>query len=264
MKSTSQFLPLGAIAGDIIGSKYEFNNIHTLDFPLFDERNEVTDDTVMTVAVGEWLLTGKNLSAILQEYGRRYPIMSYGVSFRRWLYEDDPQPYNSWGNGSAMRVSLVGWAFDTLEETLRVARESAEVTHNHPEGIKGAEATAACVYLARIGKTKEEIKEYVETTFGYDLHRTCDQIRPTYQFNESCQETVPEAIIAFLESNDFEHAIRLGISLGGDSDTLAAITGGIAEAYYKSIPEHIRQEVLALLPEEFVEVLQAFVGKFMR
>ncbi|MDH6304838.1 ADP-ribosyl-[dinitrogen reductase] hydrolase [Parabacteroides sp. PF5-5] len=254
---------LGAIAGDIIGSKYEFSNIHTLDFPLFDERNEITDDTVMTVAVGEWLLTGESLSGIMQDYGWRYPNMSYGSSFRRWLLADDPQPYNSWGNGSAMRVSLIGWAFDTLEETLDVAKASAVVTHNHPEGIKGAQATATCVYLARMGSSKEQIKAYIENTFGYDLQRTCNQIRPTYHFNESCQGTVPEAIIAFLESNDFEHAIRLGISLGGDSDTLAAITGGIAEAYYKVIPEHIQQEVIARLPGEFIEVLRQFCYKFI-
>ena len=167
------------------------------------------------------------------------------------------------GNGSAMRVSPVGWAFDTLEETLEAAKQSAEITHNHPEGIKGAQATAACIFMARTGKSKQEIKEYVETKFGYDLSRTCNEIRPTYQFNESCQGTVPESIIAFLESTDFESAIRLTVSLGGDADTMGAITGAIAEAYYNVIPEHIKNEVLKRLPEEFINVLREFYNRFI-
>ncbi|MEQ3143961.1 ADP-ribosylglycohydrolase family protein, partial [Bacteroides ovatus] len=169
----------------------------------------------------------------------------------------------SWGNGSAMRVSPIGWAFDTLEETLDTAKRSAEVTHNHPEGIKGAQATATCIYLARTGKTKQEIKEYIETTFDYNLSRTCEEIRPTYHFNESCQGTVPESIIAFLESTDYESAIRLTISLGGDADTMGAITGGIAEAYYKEIPEHITEGVIKRLPDEFIDIMQRFYGKFI-
>ena len=172
----------------------------------------------------------------------------------------DPQPYNSWGNGSAMRVSAVGWMFDSLEKTLEVAKETAVVTHNHPEGIKGAQATAAAIYLARTGKSKQGIKDYIEATFFYDLDRTCDEIRPAYHFNESCQGTVPEAIIAFLDSSDFEHAIRLAVSLGGDSDTLACITGGIAEAYY-GMPEDIKQQVYNKLPNEFLKVVSEFSNK---
>lgn len=252
---------LGAIAGDIIGSIYEFSSMKTIDFPLFRESSHFTDDTIMTIAIADWLLTGDSLLGILQNYGNRYPS-SYGGSFYMWLRSEDPKPYNSWGNGSAMRVSFVGWAFDTLNETLEKAKESAEITHNHLEGIKGAQATAACVYLARIGQTKQQIKEFIESEFGYDLNRTCDEIRPTYQFNESCQGTVPEAIIAFLESTDFENAIRLAVSLDGDSDTLAAITGGIAEAYYKEIPEHITQKVLERLPDEFKDIVQEFREKY--
>lgn len=218
---------LGAITGDIIGSVYEFSPIKEWNFPLFTETSKFTDDTVMTVANADWLLTGDSLLGIMQDYGNRYPTAGYGSSFICWLWADDPQPYNSWGNGSAMRVSPVGWAFDTLEETLVAARRSAEVTHNHPEGIKGAQATAACVFWARTGKSKQEIKKYVEETFGYNLDRTCNEIRPTYSYDISCQGTVPESIIAFLESTDYESAIRLTISLRGDADTMGAITGAL-------------------------------------
>ena len=255
-------LLLGAIAGDIIGSVYEFRPFKETTFPLFSDSSEYTDDTVMTVANAEWLLSGDSLFGIMQDFGNRYPA-GYGGMFWEWLHAYDPQPYNSWGNGSAMRVSPVGWAFDTLEETLEVAKQSAEITHNHPEGIKGAQATAACIFLARKGKSKQEIKEYIEDYFGYDLSKTCDEIRPTYQFNESCQGSVPESIIAFLESTDFESAIRLTVSLGGDADTMGAITGGIAEAFYGCVPEHIRKEVLKRLPNEFIEVMQKFYQKFV-
>lgn len=250
---------IGAIAGDIIGSVYEFDNIKTTDFPLFTSESDYTDDTIMTVAVADWLLNGGDLTRVMQEYGRKYPcpMGGYGGRFSGWLREKDPQPYNSWGNGSAMRVSAVGWKFDSLEETLDIARETAIVSHNHSEGIKGAQATAAAIYLARIGKSKQEIKQYIETTFFYDLNRTCDEIRPTYHFNESCQGTVPEAIIAFLDSTDFENAIRLAVSLGGDSDTLACITGGIAEAFY-GVPDTIREEVVKRLPKEFNRLLMFF------
>jgi ADP-ribosylglycohydrolase len=248
---------LGAIAGDVIGSVYEFAPTEDLNFRLFCDSSEFTDDTIMTVANVDWLLTGDNLFGIMQDYGNRYHS-SYGCRFRDWLMSDNPQPYNSWGNGSAMRVSPVGWAFDTLEETLVKAKESAEITHNHPEGIKGAQATAACVFLAHTGSSKQQIKEYIETTFGYDLNRSCDDIRPTYGFNESCQGTVPEAIIAFLDSTDFENAIRLTVSLGGDADTMGAITGGIAEAFYGGVPEHISNEALKRLPDEFITVLRTF------
>lgn len=252
----------GAIAGDIIGSVYEFDNIKTTDFPLFTNESDYTDDTIMTVAVADWLLNGGDLAKVMQRYGREYPYPTggYGGRFSGWLREKDPLPYNSWGNGSAMRVSAVGWMFDSLEKMLEVAKETAIVTHNHPEGIKGAQATAAAIYLARTGKSKRDIKQYIETTFSYDLGRTCDEIRPFYRFNESCQGTVPEAIIAFLDSSDFEDAIRLAVSLGGDSDTLACITGGIAEAFY-GIPEDIERQVYDKLPGTFQKVIKEFKNK---
>jgi ADP-ribosylglycohydrolase len=256
-------LLLGGIAGDIIGSIYEFNPVRFKDFELFKSNSTYTDDTVMTIANAEWLLSKGVLMDIMRKYGHKYPGAGYGGMFYDWLKSRCPKPYNSFGNGSAMRVSPVGWAFDTLEETLEAAKQSAEITHNHPEGIKGAQATAACIFMARTGKSKQEIKEYVETKFGYDLSRTCNEIRPTYQFNESCQDTVPESIIAFLESTDFESAIRLTVSLGGDADTMGAITGAIAEAYYNVIPEHIKNEVLKRLPEEFINVLGEFYNRFI-
>lgn len=260
---------LGAIIGDTVGSIYEFGNIKTTDFPLFSERSEFTDDSVMSVAVADWLLRDKNhthkeLEASMVRFANQYrnPKGGYGWSFYQWLFSGrERKPYNSWGNGSAMRVSAVGWAFETLEETLRVAEISASITHNHPEGIKGAQAVAAAIFLARNGKTKAEIKEYVETCFGYDLNRTCDEIRSDYDFDESCQGTVPEAIIAFLDSTDFESAVRLAVSLGGDSDTLACITGGIAEAYYKEIPEEIAHQMWSRLPETFRQILREMKGR---
>ena len=255
---------IGAIAGDMIGSVYEFRPNKSIDFPLFREYSQFTDDTVMTVANADWLLTNDRLSDTMKKYGNHYLTAGYGGMFYEWLTSDNPQPYNSFGNGSAMRVSPVGWIFDTLEETLEKAKESAEVTHNHPEGIKGAQAVAACIYLARTGKSKEAIKAYIETTFGYDLSRSCDEIRPTYSFTETCQETVPESIIAFLDSTSFEHAIRLSISLGGDADTMGAITGSIAEAYYKEVPEEIKREVIKRLPEEFIEVMESFYEKYVK
>ena len=253
----------GAVAGDIIGSIYEWNATKKTDFYLFTPFSKYTDDTVMTVANADWLNTGDSLLGIMQDYGNRFPHAGYGGMFRSWLREDDPKPYNSFGNGSAMRVSPVGWVFNTLEETLEAAKTSAEITHNHPEGIKGAQATAACIFMARTGKSKEEIKEYIELTFGYDLSRTCDEIRPNYTFDVTCQGSVPESIIAFLESTDFENALRLAISLGGDADTMGAITGGIAEAYYGDVPVHIRKEVLKRLPNDFIEVLQKFYCKYV-
>lgn len=253
----------GTIAGDIIGSFYEWNRTKKTDFYLFTPFSKFTDDTVMTVANADWLLTDGNLWVIMQDYGNRYLHAGYGGMFRNWLREDEPKPYNSFGNGSAMRVSPVGWVSHTLEETLETAKQSAEITHNHPEGIKGAQATAACIFQARTGKSKQEIKEYIEKTFGYNLSRTCDEIRPTYDFDVTCQGSVPESIIAFLESIDFESAIRLSVSLGGDADTMGAITGGIAEAYYGGVPEHIRKEVLKRLPKEFIEVMQMFYQKFV-
>ena len=253
----------GAMAGDMIGSFYEFNATKKTDFYMFTPFSSFTDDTVMTVANADWLMTGDSLMGIMQDYGNRYPHAGYGGMFRNWLREEEPKPYNSFGNGSAMRVSPVGWAFDTLEETLEAAKQSAEVTHNHPEGIKGAQATAACIYLARTGRTKQEIKEYIEQTFGYNLNRTCDEIRSDYHFDVTCHGSVPESIIAFLESTDFENAVRLAVSLGGDADTMGAITGGIAEAYYGSVPKHIRKEVLKRLPNDFIGVMSKFYQKFV-
>ena len=253
----------GAIAGDIIGSIYEFEAYKETDFPLFRNSSIFTDDTIMTVANADWLLEGDDLLSIMKNYGNHYPDAGWGGMFMRWLREKESQPYNSFGNGSAMRVSPVGWAFETMEDTLEAAKQSAEITHNHPEGIKGAQATAACIFLARTGKSKQEIKTYIERTFGYNLSRTCDEIRSTYQFDESCQGTVPESIIAFLDSADFESAIRLAISLGGDADTLGAITGSIAEAYYGEVPEYIRKEVLKRLPNKFIRVMRNFYQKYV-
>lgn len=262
-KSDAPFL-CGAIAGDIIGSVYEFSPFKSTEFSLFCYSSEFTDDTVMTVANADWLLSRDSLFGIMQDWGNRYPTAGYGGMFLNWLQNYDPQPYNSFGNGSAMRVSPVGWAFDTLEKTLEAAKQSAEVTHNHPEGIKGAQATAACIFLARTGKSKQEIKEYIENTFGYNLSCTCDEIRPSYYFDVTCQGSVPESIIAFLDSTDFESAIRLAVSLGGDADTMGAITGGIAEAFYGGVPEHIRKEVQKRLPKEFINVMQEFYVKFIK
>ena len=233
----------GAILGDIIGSPFEFDRgDKTKEFDLFSKGCDFTDDSVMTIAVGEALLavgmeaTVKEVEEAvitnMQDWGKRYPYAGYGGRFRHWLKEKSPKPYGSYGNGSAMRVSAAGWLYDSLERTREVARATANVTHNHPEGIKGAEATASAIYMARNGSSKEEIKEYIEREFHYNLGRTLDEIRPGYHMDETCQKTVPEAIIAFLESKDFEDAIRNAVSLGGDTDTLGAITGSIAEAFY--------------------------------
>ena len=261
----------GAVIGDIVGSRFERHGHKSKVFEFFHPHCRYTDDSVLTIATFDALSICQgdysNLSKVAVErflfYGRRYRNAGFGHGFYMWLMDEEQKPYNSWGNGSAMRVSPVGWAFDTLEETLEAAKQSAEITHNHPEGIKGAQATAACIYLARTGKSKEYIKEYVETTFGYNLSRTCDEIRPVYQFDGSCQGTVPESIIAFLESTDYEHAIRLTVSLGGDSDTMGAITGAIAEAYNGGVPEHIKQEVLKRLPDEFIDVMSRFYQRFV-
>ncbi len=256
-------LLLGAVAGDIIGSAYEFNPVKSIGFRLFSGDSRFTDDTVMTVANADWLLRGGDLVQTMQRYGRHYRHRGYGGMFSKWIWAEEPQPYHSFGNGSAMRVSPVGWAFETLEETLNAAKQSAEVTHSHPEGIKGAQAVASAVYLARTGKSKREIKEYIESAFGYDLSRTCDDIRPAYRFDVTCQGSVPESIIAFLEGSDYESTIRLAISLGGDADTMAAIAGGIAEAYYKEIPLHIKEEALRRLPDEFVGIMSRFYRRFV-
>ena len=252
---------IGAIAGDIIGSIYERNNIKTKDFPLFSPGCCFTDDTVLTVAVADVLLNCGNYSEKLKDYCRRYPYAGYGMNFRNWALSSQSEPYNSWGNGSAMRVSPIGFALNDLNSVLQEAKRSAEVTHNHLEGIKGAQATAAAIFLAR-KKDKEGIKSYIETTFNYDLDFSLDRIRPNYQFNVSCQGSVPQAIVAFLESTDFEDAIRNAISIGGDSDTIACITGGIAQAFYGGIPEAIAQKISKILDEPLRQITEAFMNKY--
>ncbi|WP_329772870.1 ADP-ribosylglycohydrolase family protein [Catenibacterium mitsuokai] len=258
----------GAILGDIIGSPFEFDRgDKTKDFKLFSRRSHYTDDSVMTLAVCEALLkvgqdaTVKEIEdaviSSMQSWGRRYPHAGYGGYFRRWLTACHPEPYNSFGNGSAMRVSAVGWLYDSLENTRTVAKATANVTHNHPEGIKGAEATASAIFMARNGSSKEEIKKYIENEFHYDLNRTLNEIRPSYHMDETCQKTVPEAIIAFLEAKDFEDAIRNAVSLGGDTDTLGAITGSIAEAYYR-IPEWLMTECRKRINRDMRVVLDDF------
>ena len=258
----------GAILGDIIGSPFEFDRgDKTKNFELFTHGAQFTDDSVMTVAVAEALIQSgpnadadiirKNVVACMQRWGRRYPHAGYGGNFRIWLKKKNPKPYGSYGNGSAMRVSAAGWLYKSLERTREVARATADVTHNHPEGIKGAEATASCIYLARNGKTKDDIKIYIEEVFGYDLNRTLEEIRPHYHHVESCQETVPEAIIAFLESDGFEDAIRNAVSLGGDTDTLAAITGSIAEAFY-GLPLILQAECQNRIPKNMKAVVDEF------
>lgn len=258
----------GAILGDIIGSPYEFDRGNkSKDYPLFSPNSAYTDDSVMTLAVADAFLSlspeaadkdiRRRLIQSMQTYGRKYPYAGYGGMFRRWLKDSNPQPYGSYGNGSAMRVSSAAWLFDDLETVRHMAQLSAEVTHNHPEGIKGAEAIASAIFLARAGSTKAEIKNYIEQQFHYDLSRTCDEIRPTYRHVESCQETVPESIPAFLEGNSFENVIRTAVSLGGDCDTLTAIAGSIAEGFY-GVPEELKQQCRERLPEDLRKVLQRF------
>lgn len=254
---------LGAIAGDIIGSVYEYSGIKTEDFPLFAPNSDFTDDSVLTIALADSILTGKDYAQNLKIFTATYPGRGYGGSYIRWAQSMDTRPYNSYGNGSAMRVSPVGFAYNDLETVLAKAKASAEVTHNHPEGIKGAQATAAAIFLARTGKSKAEIKDYIKLTFGYSLGQTVAQIRPNYHFNETCQDTVPQAIVAFLESRDYEDAVRKVISLGGDADTLACITGGIAEAFYHGVPKEIEEKVFALLDERLAGIVQMFRKKFM-
>ena len=259
----------GAILGDIIGSPYEFDRSgKTKQFPLFSPESRFTDDTVMTIAVADALLSvsahspeseiRQMLITSMQTFGRRYHDIGYGARFLSWLLQDDPQPMGSWGNGSAMRVSSAGWLYDDPETVLRMARLSAEVSHNHPEGIKGAEAVASAVYLARTGTSKDVIRSYITETFGYDLSRTCDEIRPDYRHVASCQGTVPEAITAFLEGDSFEDVIRTAVSLGGDCDTLTCIAGSIAEAFY-GVPEELKELCReTYLADDMLEVLMRF------
>ena len=254
---------LGAIAGDTIGSVYEFDNYRDTDFPLFEPNSTFTDDSVLSVATAEVLLNSGDYAEAYRRFGIRYPDAGYGGMFWSWLRQEDSKPYDSFGNGSAMRVAPVGWAYETLPEVLAEASHSAEVTHNHPEGIKGAQVTAAAVFAARTGASREEIRELVGKLSDYDLNRSVDEIREVYKFNETCQETVPEAIIAFLESTDFEDAIRKAVSMGGDSDTLACITGGIAEAFYGGVPDSIAATVLDRLDSPLRDIVKKFDRQFM-
>ncbi len=253
---------LGAIAGDIVGSVYEFNPIKSTDFPLFKEGCRFTDDSVLSVAVADAILHRRDYVDLFKEYYNLYPNAGYGKMFAEWARSDSMEPYNSWGNGSAMRVCPIGFACSNLETVLQEARKSAEVTHSHPDGVKGAMAVAACVFLARQEAGKEDIKRYVETTFQYSLGETLDAIRKSYQFDVSCQGSVPQAITAFLESRDFEDALRMAVSLGGDSDTQACIAGGIAQAYYKGIPEPIYDKVYAILDDHLKQIVFKFSLKF--
>ena len=249
---------IGAIAGDVIGSVFEGHNIKSTEFPLFSSNSRFTDDTVLTVAVAYSVLKSADYVESFKMFGLKYPNAGYGGFFIRWLLSDDSKPYNSWGNGSAMRVSSIGFALDSVEDVLKEAGKSAEVTHNHPEGIKGAQAVALAILMARQGSSKDEIHSNITASFFYDLDRTIEEIRPGYQFDVSCMGSVPEAIIAFLDSTDYESAVRKAISLGGDSDTQACIAGGIAEAYYKTVPSTIISDVKRILPENLREILARF------
>ena len=255
----SVYLLYGAIGGDIIGSCYERHNIKTKDFPLFSSYSRYTDDSVLTVATADALLHHLSYAEAYHKWGNRYPHAGYGGAFRGWLASPDPRPYNSWGNGSAMRISPVGFYAKSEVEVLKEAKSSAEVTHNHPEGIKGAQAAALAVYLARTGAGKKQIKSKIEFLFDYDLSsRKLDDIRPDYAFDVSCMGTLPVALLAFLESTDYEDAVRNAISVGGDSDTIAAITGGIALAFYKEMPQEIIDGIEAILPDDMLEICREF------
>ena len=255
---------LGAVTGDIIGSPFERQNTKLVEFsPLFQPGCTITDDSVLTLATCDVLLNAGDYARTYQHYATQYPGAGYGGSFRRWSQSPNPKPYGSWGNGSAMRVSPIGWAFNTVDEVLHEALRSAEVTHDHPEGIKGAQAIALGVFLARTQSSKDEIKAEIENRFKYDLNRTIDQIRPTYRFDVSCQGSVPEAILAFLESSNFEHCIRLAISIGGDSDTIACMAGALAHAFYGEIPVAIEEECRKLVPAPLLVVLNKFCEQYL-
>lgn len=260
---------IGSIIGDIVGSIYEFtpNNIKTKQFEFFNPNGSYTDDSILTFATADWLLHGGEVAHYYSKYGEKYPwpMGGYGGGFKLWLVRSirhqDYRPNNSCGNGSAMRVGPVGWAFDTIEEILAKAKESAECTHNHPEGIKGAQATALAIMMARHGCDKNEIRSEIEKRFEYDLQFTCEQIRPTYTWGGTCQDSVPQAIVAFLDGEDYEDSIRNAISIGGDSDTIGCITGSIAEAYF-GVPADLRNSAMNYLPEEFQSIISEFENKF--
>ena len=245
----------GAIAGDIIGSVHEFIDTRSKDFSLFVEKSDFTDDTVLTAAVAAAVLDGTPFRDGILDFARRYPMRGYGGRFKAWIHSDDPQPYNSYGNGSAMRVSAVGLAYDDRDAVLAAAERSAACTHDHPEGVKGAQATALAIFLARTGADKETIRGDVARTFGYDLDRTVDDIRPLYDFDETCQGSVPESIVAFLDADSYEDAVRNAVSLGGDADTQACIAGGIAEAFWGGVPAEILAETRRRLPDELTGII---------
>lgn len=260
---------LGAVIGDIIGSVYEGHNIKTTDFPLWSPNSAFTDDTVMTVAVAKALLeTQENdyedikqsIIKEMQYFGGKYPLAGYGFNFRQWLAAENPMPYNSWGNGSAMRVSSVGWLYPTLAETLAVAKLSAEVSHNHPLGVAGAQSVAAAIFLLRKGESREQVRDYITKTFGYNFKFTIEEIRPTYTFDISCQGSVPQAMTAFWEAQNFEDCIRKAVSIGGDSDTIAAIAGSMAEAYF-AIPQTMVTKALEYLDDELLTVYKEFLRR---
>jgi ADP-ribosylglycohydrolase len=254
---------IGAISGDVLGSIYEFDNNKSTDFVLFNKFCRYTDDTVLTIATADCLLNKGDFAQYYKKYFLDYPDKGYGGNFKKWGSSGSLQPYNSWGNGSAMRISPVGFAFNNLEFVLINAKKSAKVTHNHPEGVKGAQAVASAIFMAKSGSSKNEIKEFIESKFYYKLDKSLDEIRSFYSFDESCQGSVPQAITAFLESDGFEDSIRKAISIGGDSDTIASIAGGIAEAYYGGVPEDISNFVLSKLDKNFLNVINDFYKKFI-
>lgn len=255
---------IGAIAGDIIGSVYEWNNIKTKQFELFSEKCSFTDDSILTIALADTILTGTPYVENLKKFYSWYPDGGYGGSFHAWAQSEASEPYNSWGNGAAMRISPVGYAYNDLETVLQKAKEFTSVTHNHPEGIRGGQATATAIFLARTGKSKAEIKNTIEAWFGYDLGRHVDEIRPTYSFDVSSQGTVPQAIRAFIDSEDFEDALRTAVSLGGDTDTLTCITGGIAQAFYKEVPASIQTKVYETLDDRLGKITKSFMKKYCK
>jgi ADP-ribosylglycohydrolase len=253
---------LGAIAGDIIGSPYEGTGFKSLNFPLFTTHSTFTDDTVLTIAVASAILDGRDYDDALRDFANRYAGRGYGWRFHQWVHRPTMGPYRSWGNGSAMRVSPVGWAFDSVEAVLNEARKSAEVTHNHRHGIRGAQATALAIFLARTKASKDQIRDEIARRFKYKLSLSIEQIRPGYKPTVSCRGSVPESIISFLDAESYEEALRNAISLGGDADTMACIAGGIAEAYYGGIPEDIGRDVESRLPDEFTGIITRFRERF--
>ena len=254
----AQFVLVGTICGDIIGSVYEGRKTKNIDFPLFSSRDRFTDDTVCTIAVADALIKGLRFEDLIRYWCRKYPHSGYGKGFKSWFLSDKPQPYYSYGNGSAMRVSVVGAYANTLDECLSLAKQSAEITHNHPEGIKGAQSVASAIFLALHSCDKSKIKDYIEKQFGYDLSRKYVDIQPSYRFEVSCQKSVPESIIAFLESADYESAVRMAVAYGGDADTMAAIAGGIAAAYYGDIPQYILDRCTDSLTKDILSVIECF------